>query len=96
MQGYEYGTTTGRPRRTGWFDAVAAKYAVMINGLSSVVVTKLDVLSNLKKVKICVAYDVEGNNISYNIPAGSLLRSGLTIPNNKDSSSLMCSSRKVK
>ncbi len=57
-QGGEYGTTTGRARRTGWFDAVAARYAVLINGLSSIVITKLDVLSHLKKIKICTSYRV--------------------------------------
>jgi len=60
LQGGEYGTTTGRARRTGWFDAVAAKYAVMINGLSSIVVTKLDVLTNLNKIKICTRYGIDG------------------------------------
>ena len=60
IQGGEYGTTTGRPRRTGWFDAVAAKYAITINGLRSIIITKLDVLSNLKKIKICAAYKVNG------------------------------------
>ena len=60
MQGVEYGTTTLRPRRTGWFDAVAANYAIMINGLSSVVITKLDVLQGLKKIKICTAYEIDG------------------------------------
>ncbi len=59
-QGGEYGTTTGRARRTGFFDAVAAKYAIMINGLSSVVITKLDVLTNLRKMKICTNYEIEG------------------------------------
>lgn len=60
MQGYEYGTTTGRPRRTGWFDAVAAKYSVKINGLSSAVITKLDVLKNFKTLKVCTAYEING------------------------------------
>ncbi len=64
MQGYEYGTTTNRPRRTGWFDIVAAKYAAMINGLSSMVITKLDVLSNFKEVKLCVAYEIDGKKVT--------------------------------
>ncbi|RLI73132.1 adenylosuccinate synthase [Archaeoglobales archaeon] len=59
LKGREYGTTTGRPRRTGWFDGVAAKYAVMINGMSSIVITKLDVLQGLEKIKICTAYEVD-------------------------------------
>lgn len=63
LQGREYGTTTGRPRRTGWFDGVVAKYAVMINSLTSVAVTKLDVLSGLEKLKICTTYEADGKKI---------------------------------
>ncbi|MFC1768325.1 adenylosuccinate synthetase [Nanoarchaeota archaeon] len=62
-QGMEYGTTTKRPRRTGWFDGVAAKYSIMINGLDGIVITKLDVLSGLKKIKVCIAYEVDGKKI---------------------------------
>jgi adenylosuccinate synthase len=58
--GHEYGTTTGRPRRCGWFDAVVARYAVRINGVTDYFVTKLDVLSGLDKVPVCVAYEVDG------------------------------------
>ena len=58
--GGEYGVTTGRPRRTGWFDAVIARYATRVNGISDYFVTKLDVLSGLEKVPVCVAYDVNG------------------------------------
>jgi adenylosuccinate synthase len=58
--GHEYGTTTGRPRRTGWFDAVVARYAARINGITDLFVTKLDVLSNVDKVPVCVAYEVDG------------------------------------
>jgi adenylosuccinate synthase len=58
--GGEYGTTTGRKRRCGWFDAVAARYAARLNGLTELVVTKLDVLSAFPSVKVCVAYDFEG------------------------------------
>ena len=72
MQGYEYGTTTGRPRRTGWFDVVAARYAVMINGLTSVVITKLDVLQNLKEIKICTRYEIDGEK-TINFPLDSKL-----------------------
>jgi adenylosuccinate synthase len=60
LKGKEYGTTTGRPRRTGWFDGVAAKYSVMINGMTSIVITKLDVLQGLKRIKICTAYEFDG------------------------------------
>jgi adenylosuccinate synthase len=58
--GHEYGTTTGRPRRCGWFDAVVARYAVRINGITDYFVTKLDVLSGLDKVPVCVAYEIDG------------------------------------
>ncbi len=58
--GGEYGTTTGRRRRTGWFDAVAARYAARLNALTELVVTKLDVLSAFERVKVCVAYTFEG------------------------------------
>jgi adenylosuccinate synthase len=58
--GAEYGTTTGRERRCGWFDAVVARYAVRINGITELVVTKLDVLSGLDKVPLCVGYEIDG------------------------------------
>jgi adenylosuccinate synthase len=62
--GHEYGTTTGRERRAGWFDAVVARYAVRVNGITDLVVTKLDVLSGMEKVPICVGYEVEGEHLS--------------------------------
>jgi adenylosuccinate synthase len=58
--GGEYGTTTGRPRRTGWFDAVVTRYAGRVNGLTDLVLTKLDTLTGLEKVPVAVAYDVKG------------------------------------
>ena len=58
--GHEYGTTTGRPRRCGWVDTVIGRYATRINGVTDFVVTKLDVLTGLERVPICVAYDVDG------------------------------------
>jgi adenylosuccinate synthase len=58
--GGEYGVTTGRPRRCGWFDAVIARYAARVNGVTDFFVTKLDVLSGLEQVPVCVAYDVAG------------------------------------
>jgi adenylosuccinate synthase len=58
--GAEYGVTTGRPRRTGWFDAVIARYAARVNGVTAFFLTKLDVLSGLEKVPVCVAYEVDG------------------------------------
>ena len=59
-KGYEYGTTTGRPRRCGWLDAVILKYSIMVNTIDSVAITKLDVLSGLKEIKICTGYKYEG------------------------------------
>jgi adenylosuccinate synthase len=58
--GGEYGVTTGRARRTGWFDAVIARYATRVNGITDYFVTKLDVLSGLERVPVCVAYEVNG------------------------------------
>jgi adenylosuccinate synthase len=58
--GHEYGVTTGRPRRTGWFDAVIARYASRINGITDYFLSKLDVLSGLEQVPVCVAYEVNG------------------------------------
>lgn len=58
--GGEIGVNTGRDRRTGWFDAVIARYATIVNGLTDIFLTKLDVLSGLEKVPICVGYDVDG------------------------------------
>jgi adenylosuccinate synthase len=61
--GGEFGVTTGRPRRTGWFDAVIARYATRVNGITDLFVTKLDVLSSLDKIPVCVAYDVDGERL---------------------------------
>jgi adenylosuccinate synthase len=61
--GGEYGTTTGRPRRCGWYDAVVARYASRVNGLTDLVVTKLDVLTGIDRIPICVAYDVDGERV---------------------------------
>src|SRR6202050_466864 len=58
--GGEYGTTTGRERRTGWFDAVIARYATRINGITDYFITKLDVLSGLEKVPVCTSYEIDG------------------------------------
>lgn len=61
--GFEFGTTTGRSRRCGWFDAVIARYAVRVNGLSDFAITKLDVLTGLDTLKICVGYSAQGQRI---------------------------------
>jgi adenylosuccinate synthase len=58
--GHEYGTTTGRPRRCGWYDAPIARYSARINGITDFVLTKLDVLTGLEEIPVCVAYEVEG------------------------------------
>jgi len=59
-KGHEYGATTGRPRRCGWLDGVDLRYAVRINHITSLALTKIDVLRGLPRVKICYAYEVEG------------------------------------
>jgi adenylosuccinate synthase len=59
-KGFEFGTTTGRPRRTGWYDAPVARYSARINGVTDFVMTKLDVLTGLKEIPVCVAYSVDG------------------------------------
>ncbi|MBM3940379.1 MAG: adenylosuccinate synthase [SAR202 cluster bacterium] len=61
---WEYGTTTGRPRRVGWFDGVAARYSAMINGYTSAVLTRLDVLDGLPSIKVCVAYKLDGKRVN--------------------------------
>ena len=61
--GHEVGVTTGRDRRTGWFDSVIARYATRVNGITDYFLTKLDVLSSLEKVPVCVAYEVDGQRV---------------------------------
>ncbi len=63
--GKEFGSTTGRPRRCGWLDLVALKYAIMLNGVSSLVMTKADVLSGFDTIKVCTHYKVNGEIINY-------------------------------
>jgi len=60
VAGGEFGTTTGRPRRTGWYDALIARYSARINGVTDFVLTKLDVLTGYESIPVCVAYDVDG------------------------------------
>ena len=62
-KGGEYGTTTGRPRRVGWLDLVQVRQAVRVNGLTEIALTKLDVLSGFDTIKICVAYDIDGDRV---------------------------------
>ena len=68
QKGAEFGTTTGRPRRTGWFDAVIARYTVRVNGLTSIVINKIDPLMGLPKIKLCVGYEMDGK-ITRDFPA---------------------------
>jgi adenylosuccinate synthase len=63
--GNEYGTTTGRPRRCGWFDAVAARTVVKLNGLTEIALTKLDVLDAMEKIKVCTSYKLGGKTLDY-------------------------------
>lgn len=63
-KGQEFGTTTGRPRRCGWFDLVAARYAVSLNGLEEIALTKLDVLSGIPMLKLCIAYEYKGERLT--------------------------------
>lgn len=63
--GHEFGATTGRPRRCGWFDAVVARESVRLNGITDLALTKLDVLQNLPVLKICVAYELDGRRLDY-------------------------------
>ncbi|MDQ4215795.1 adenylosuccinate synthase [Microbacterium capsulatum] len=59
-RGFEFGTTTGRPRRVGWYDAPITRYATRVNGITDLVLTKLDILDGLEQIPVCVAYDVDG------------------------------------
>ena len=62
---HEFGTTTGRPRRCGWFDAVAARFSTRINGFTGAAITRLDILGALPRLKICVGYKLDGETIDY-------------------------------
>ncbi len=64
-RGGEFGTTTGRPRRCGWFDLVAARYSVELNGLDEIALTKLDVLSGQERIMVCTGYELDGKRIEY-------------------------------
>ena len=69
-RGHEFGAVTKRPRRTGWYDAVVARYAQQVNGIDYWALTKLDVMDTLPKIKICVAYELDGKQIDY-MPSSS-------------------------
>jgi adenylosuccinate synthase len=73
--GFEFGATTGRPRRTGWLDLPALKYAIMLNGVTDLICTKSDVLSGFDVVKVCSAYEINGkitDELPYNLATESL------------------------
>ena len=74
QDGDEYGATTGRPRRCGWFDAVVVRYAVRLNGINGLALTKLDVLTGVDPIRVCTAYELNGRRLE-NFPAsGAALR----------------------
>ena len=62
-RGHEFGTVTGRPRRVGWFDAVPLRYAVAVNSVSSIMLNKLDILSGIDTIRLCVAYELDGRRV---------------------------------
>ncbi len=67
-KGFEYGATTGRPRRVGWLDLPVVKQAVRINGLTDIALTKLDILSGYDEIPVCIGYELDGKTIDY-VPA---------------------------
>lgn len=78
-RGAEYGTTTGRPRRCGWFDGVLLKYSIRLNGFSSLAMTKLDVLSLFNKIKICTKYEFEGKTYEAFPPHQSIIHKAVPV-----------------
>lgn len=78
-KGFEFGTTTGRPRRCGWLDSVILRYAVRINGLTDIALTKLDTLTGLKKIKICTGYQYNGEIIREFPPELNILQQCIPI-----------------
>jgi len=71
--GGEYGATTGRPRRCGWFDAVSLRYSAMVNGIETIAITKLDVLDSFETIKVCTSYETNGKRLkTFPADAGSL------------------------
>ena len=77
--GNEYGSTTGRPRRCGWFDAVGMRYAANLNGLDQMAITKLDVLTGIPELKICVAYEIDGKRVEMVNPDLDLLEKAVPV-----------------
>ena len=78
-RGHEFGTVTGRPRRVGWFDAVPLRYAVAVNSVSSIMLNKLDILSGIPSIQLCVAYEVDGKRVDVWPSSGSMLARAVPI-----------------
>jgi adenylosuccinate synthase len=78
-RGHEVGTTTGRPRRVGFFDAVSARYAVAVNSVSSIMLNKLDILSSVDPIRLCVAYEIDGRRIEAWPSSAALLERAVPI-----------------
>ncbi len=77
--GHEYGTTTGRPRRCGWFDAVAVRYSRRLGGVTAIALTMLDVLSELKEIQVCTAYEIDGQRVEYFPDSAAALRKAVPV-----------------
>jgi len=78
-RGHEFGTVTGRPRRVGWFDAVPLRYAVAVNSVSSIMLNKLDILSGIAAIQLCVAYQVDGRRVEVWPSSGTALARAVPI-----------------
>jgi adenylosuccinate synthase len=78
-RGHEFGTVTGRPRRVGWFDTVPLRYAVAVNSNSAIVLNKLDILSGLEILRLCVAYDIDGRRVETWPSSGAALSRAVPI-----------------
>jgi adenylosuccinate synthase len=78
-RGHEFGTVTGRPRRVGWFDTVPLRYAVAVNSNSAIVLNKLDILSGLETLRLCVAYDIDGRRVETWPSSGAALSRAVPI-----------------
>jgi adenylosuccinate synthase len=72
-RGHEFGTVTGRPRRVGWFDAVPLRYAVAVNSVSSIMLNKLDILSGIETIRLCIAYELDGRRVEVWPSSGAAL-----------------------
>jgi len=81
-RGHEVGTTTGRPRRVGFFDAVSARYAVAVNSVSSIMLNKLDILSGVDPIRLCVAYEIDSRRIEAWPSSANLLERAIPIYEN--------------